>query len=218
MKKTLAILIALTLALSAASCGEGGTDNDTTTSPDTTVDTSADVSDDTEDTTAAENNGSTDSVEVTDAQSFLQNIWDKYSEDEKFPGAGGDTEDNMTDEGPGKMELDGETLNQRLGFPTESTDKIDSAASLYHMMVLNYFTAGSYHLTDSADADTLASDIRDTIQNRRWQCGFPEKMIVITADDYMVSAFGLEDNINAFRDKLLAEYPDAVINYEEPIE
>lgn len=221
MKKTLAILIALTLALGAVSCGDNTIDNDETTaetsSEETTVDTSDDILPDTDDDSDDKDENNNSDVEVTDAKSFLANIWNKYSDDEKFSIGGGDTDDNMTDGEPGKMELDADTLNRRLGFPTDSIDDIDSAASAYHMMVLNYFTAGAYHLTDSADAESLATKMRDSIQSRQWTCGFPEKMIVVTVDDYMVSAFGLEDNIDTFLSKITAEYPDAVVNYEEPI-
>ena len=53
--------------------------------------------------------------------------------------------------------------------------------------------------------------------NRRWMCGFPDKLIVISAGDSIVSAFGNEDFIELFKTKTLAALDGAKLLYEEPI-
>ena len=85
------------------------------------------------------------------------------------------------------------------------------------MMNANSFTAGAYQVKNSSDIETLASAIKDNIMNRQWMCGFPDKLIVISAGDSIVSAFGNEDFIELFKTKTLAALDGAKLLYEEPI-
>ena len=118
MKRIIAVLMAAMLMLSLVACG-GGTD--TTTAPASTIASPLEI---------------------------LNTVWATYADEEKFPAAGGDmTEENMNMEGPGVYGLaDTEALDATLGFPAASVAKIDSAASLMHMMNANTFTCGAYHL------------------------------------------------------------------------
>ena len=85
------------------------------------------------------------------------------------------------------------------------------------MMNQNTFTAGAYHVVSGTDLAALCEAIRANIQNRMWCCGFPEKLIVATVDDYVISAFGKEFAISAFTTHLAEAYPSAVIVIEEDI-
>ena len=64
---------------------------------------------------------------------------------------------------------------------------------------------------------TVAQDLRDAIQSKQWMCGFPDKLVIFTYDQYVVSLYGDEDLVNTFRDKLTAAYSDAVVAYDEAI-
>ena len=105
-----------------------------------------------------------------------------------------------------------------LSFPAGSVDLIDSAASISHMMNMNTFTCGAYHVKNAADAKTLAQSLRDSIQSRQWMCGFPDKLVVITINEVVVAMYGDEELINSFRDTLTASYPAAVIDFDEAIQ
>ena len=48
-------------------------------------------------------------------------------------------------------------------------------------------------------------------------CGFPDKLVIVTLDQYVISMYGHEELINTFRDKLQAAYSSAAIAYEEAI-
>lgn len=85
------------------------------------------------------------------------------------------------------------------------------------MMNANSFTAGAYQVKNSSDIETIAAAIKDNIMNRQWMCGFPDKLIVISAGDSIVSAFGNEDFIELFKTKTLAALDGAKLLYEEPI-
>ena len=187
MKKFFALLLAAVMLLSLAACGGKGND------------AGAD--------------------QPADALALLEAVWNSYSEDDKFPAAGGDYDEaNMTDGAPGRFGIeDGDTLNYSLSFPAEDAGKLADAASLVHMMNANTFTSGAFHLADAADADAVVSDIRDNVMSRQWMCGFPDKLVIATLGDFIVSCYGAEDLVNAFRDKLTAVYSSAVIVCDEPI-
>ena len=164
-------------------------------------------------------NGNTDSsADVpADANTLLTTVWDSYTDDEKFPAAGGDYE-NPVEDAPGAVDIsDADNLNYMLTLPVEDASKIDGAAALGHMMNANTFTCGAFHITSKDDVDTVAQDLRDAIQSKQWMCGFPDKLVIFTYDQYVVSLYGDEELVNTFRDKFTAAYSDSVVAYDEAI-
>lgn len=151
---------------------------------------------------------------------LLNTVWKSYSEDDKFPASGGDySEENAKDDAPGKFDVsDSAVLESTLAVPEDSADLLKNAASLTHMMNLNTFTAGAFQLKDSKNADKFAKAMKESIENRRWVCGFPDKFVIIKVNGYVVSAFGAEDLINTFKSKTLKAYQDAKVYCEENIE
>lgn len=151
---------------------------------------------------------------------LLNTVWKSYSEDDKFPASGGDySEENAKDDAPGKFDVsDSAVLESTLAVPEDSADLLKKAASLTHMMNLNTFTAGAFQLKDSKNADKFAKAMKESIENRRWVCGFPDKFVIIKVNGYVVSAFGAEDLIDTFKSKTLKAYQDAQVYCEENIE
>ena len=151
------------------------------------------------------------------ALEILEKIWSKYSTDEKFPATGGYGK-YIKDGNPGKIDVgDAETLDFELGFPKAQASEIDSAASLMHMLNQNNFSCGVYHVKSSGNAETLAGKIKDNILARQWLCGFPEKLVILTVGDYIVSVFGAAELTNTFTEKLSAEYGSAKQLFDIPI-
>ena len=188
MKKITSLALALALALTLTACGK-------------------------KDNTA----GSGDSSIPADATALLTAVWDAHSDDEKFPAAGGDYE-NPVEDAPGAVSIaDADNLNYMLTLPVEDAGKIDGAASLSHMMNANTFTCGAFHVTSKDDVETVASDLRDAIQSKQWMCGFPDKLVVITMGQFVVSVYGAEDLVDTFRDKLQNCFSSAAVVYDEPI-
>ena len=164
-------------------------------------------------------NGNTDSsADVpADANTLLTAVWDSYTDDEKFPASGGDYTTPVED-APGAVDIsDADNLNYMLTLPVEDASKIDGAAALSHMMNANTFTCGAFHITSKDDVDTVAQDLRDAIQSKQWMCGFPDKLVIFTYDQYVVSLYGDEELVNTFRDKFTAAYSDSVVAYDEAI-
>ena len=154
---------------------------------------------------------------VDDALTILNAIWNTYSDEEKFPAAGGDSE-HAVDGAPGSFDVsNADSLSYLLTFPADDASLIDSAASLVHMMNLNTFTCGAFHVADANNVARLADDLRTTIQAKRWMCGFPDKLVIVTVGQSVLSVYGNEDLVNTFRDKLLASYSAATAVYDEAI-
>ena len=189
MKKIISILLAAAMVLAFAACGNN-----------------------------SGNNGGNDAA-VTDPLEVLSKTWSSLPEEDKFHGAAGGDNGSPVDDKPGKFDIsDTDNLDYMLSFPAGSVDLIDSAASISHMMNMNTFTCGAYHVKNAADAKTLAQALRDSIQSRQWMCGFPDKLVVITINEVVVAMYGNEELINSFRDTLTASYPAAVIDFDEAIQ
>ena len=167
--------------------------------------------------TPSETPSETPAAQDTGALSLLTSVWSTYSEDDKFPAAGGDAEHSV-DDAPGSFDVsNADNLTYQLTFPSADVSLIDGAASLVHMMNLNTFTCGAFHVSDAGNVSTVAADIRSDVQGKQWMCGFPDKLVVFTYDRYVVALYGNEDLVNTFRDKLTAAYGDAVVAYDEAI-
>lgn len=155
---------------------------------------------------------------ISDPVTLLNSVYALFGEDEKFPATGGDFSSGELIEGAGSFALaEPDMLDNVTGFPAAEIASIDSAATLTHMMNQNTFTAGAFHVVSGTDMAALSEAIRANIQNRMWCCGFPEKLIVATVDDHIISAFGKEFAISAFTTHLTEAFPSAVIVIEEAI-
>ena len=72
----------------------------------------------------------------------------------------------------------------------------DDVATLQHMMNTNTFSSAVARLKDPAKASEFAEAYKTAIQGQHWMCGFPDKVVVISVGNYVVMAYGLEDNID----------------------
>ena len=193
MKKILALLLAAVMVLSLAACTDKGSEGGAT-SP-----------------SGAQTNQPKSALEI------LEKVWSKYSTDEKFPATGG-SEKHMEEDKPGKFDVsDAEALDFELGFPKANASEIDDAASLMHMLNQNNFSCGVYHVKGSGNAEALAGKIKENILARQWLCGFPEKLVILTVGDYIVSVFGAGELTDTFTAKLSAEYISTKQLFDVPI-
>ena len=189
MKKFLTLLLAAAMTLSLAACGSKTDDN------------------------------SGNNSQPAWALDLLNAVWANYSDDDKFPAAGGDFDEaNMTEDAPGNFSVeDGDALDYSLSFPAADAGKLSDAASLTHMMNANTFTAGAFHVASSSDVDSVVSDLKDNIMNRQWMCGFPDKLVILTLGDYVISCYGAEDLVDQFSEKVTETFTDAAVVSDEAI-
>lgn len=205
MKKKILFLLLMAMAVSFAGCGE----KIITEGENNFTDDQQNFADDEKDSLETQAEG---------ALLVLQRIWAAYEEEEKFVAGGGDSHNMVMDE-PGKFDMTNTAeLNSTLGFPEESADSIDDAASLLHMMNANTFTSGVYHLTDKEKAEEIGAALKENILNRQWICGFPETLIILSIDEeYVLSAFGNDEQIQRFKQKTLETFDETAILYEESL-
>jgi len=150
----------------------------------------------------------------SDAVELLVNVWKTYAESEMFPAGYIDEAGNMVD-GPAKIGTsDAETLDALLGVPADKAGSIDNASIMMHMMNANTFTGGAFK---TSDAKGLSDSIQANLANRQWMCGFPDILVTIQVEDYLVSAFGNAELIENFKNKVTATYGNAKVLCEEPL-
>ncbi len=63
----------------------------------------------------------------------------------------------------------------------------------------------------------LQVKLKENILARQWLCGFPEKLVILTVGDYIVSVFGARELTDTFTAKLSAEYSSAKQLFDVPI-
>lgn len=167
--------------------------------------------------TACGGGKTTGAEQPADPLELLETVWKAYGKSEKFSAVGGDYE-NPVEDAPGKVNTaDAENLNYMLSLPVDSAALVTAAASLTHMMNANTFTCGAFQAAQEGDAGKLAAALREGIQTREWMCGFPDKLVIFTMGNFVVSVYGVADLVNTFRDKLQSCYSGAAIAYEENI-
>lgn len=173
MKKTISILLAMMVTLAMlvfTGCGASG------------------------------NGGSSepDAPAIESALTFYTDVWAAFGEEKQFPCGGGDTEHAV--EGPGQFlltEENADSFKHLLHVTDELYEMLgDDVVTLQHMMNLNTFSSAVAKLKDPAKAAEFAEGYKAAIQGQQWMCGFPDKVVVISVGDYVVMAYGHEDNIN----------------------
>lgn len=206
MKKLIAFLLVLTMAVGLLACGNK---NSGETTGSTTQATTEATTESTEGTTAV--------PEPNDATQVLTAIWNAMDESKKFFVMGGDME-NSVDNAPGNYSLTDEGISTILYVPADQLENLDQASSLIHGMLVNNFTSAVFHMADGADAAAFADAMKSSIDSTRWLCGTPEKLLIAVIDgEYVLTAFGLNQNMTAFETALGTAYPDAKIKYSEAI-
>lgn len=146
-------------------------------------------------------NGANTASKYESALDILNAVADAYAEDQKFPMAGGDSE-NMSMEGPAAFDVSKtEELTTVLTLPESEIKHIDDAASLVHMMNANIFTGAAYHLTEDADMEDFSKAVEESVLSKQWICGMPDTLVIFKADeDYVVTAYGEAEIMETFKE------------------
>lgn len=152
------------------------------------------------------------------AEELYTQIWDTLGEDRQFPAAGGDAEHEA--EAPAKFALtkeNKETFEYLLHVTDELYDMLDDdAATLQHMMNTNTFSSAAAKLKDPSAAEEFAEAYKTAVQGQQWMCGFPDKVVVISVDDYVIMAYGYEDILNDLVDACSVVAPGSRVLVDAP--
>lgn len=135
-----------------------------------------------------------------DAVSALQAAWDNFAAD--FPVFGGSV-DQPVDNGPGNVNLqDVDFMTYTLLVPESVQGNVTDLASVMHMMNANTFTAAAVQVQNEVPEKTAAA-ITDHFMGTQFMCGIPEKIVVLTADGYVIYAYGEAEIVDGFADSVL---------------
>lgn len=145
----------------------------------------------------------------------LESVWNLFAEEEKFWVVGGGY-NNAVDNAPGTVELtDTDYLTVSMLIPEAQLGSVTEAASMVHAMNGNNFTSGVYKV---ADVSAFADAMHTALKNHQWICGMPELLkIVDLGGGYVLVAFGINDAMTPFFQKLATAQPQAVTLVDEPV-
>ncbi len=210
MKKLLSLMMAMLLLVSALTLTGCTAKDDNSGNGDTTQAP--------ESTNAPETTQEPEAPAYLSATELYEAIWAAYGEDNKFACAGGDADHSA--EAPATFALtdeNKETFQYLLHVTDELYDMLDDdVATLQHMMNTNTFSSAVAKLKDASQAADFAEAYKTAIQSQQWMCGFPDKVTVIQMGDYVVMAYGSEDNINNLMAACAAVDADANVLMEAP--
>ena len=167
--------------------------------------------------TTADNGGNNAAAPASSLE-VLENVWNLFGDDEKFPVMGGDFEASVMD-APAVWNSDLLVdLSYSLQLPEAEMAKVADAATMIHMMNANTFTSAVLHLNEGEDVAAFAANAKECIMSAQWMCGFPEKLVIADmGGNYLLIAYGLNDAINPFEAKLAEAYADADVICSEAI-
>lgn len=96
-----------------------------------------------------------------------------------------------------------------LGFPAAQLDAGGRCSFPYPHDERQYVHLGAFHVKDASQMDSVAAAVKASIMNKQWMCGFPDKLVILTVGDYLVSVYGAEDLVDNFQNHLTAAYASA---------
>lgn len=162
----------------------------------------------------AQTDPSADMEELT-AVVLLENIWERYGENQRFAACGGALEQPV-DGGPGGLDMaNTQELAARYLVPEDKMGALTEGASLVHMMNSHIFTACAVRV--AGDEAQFVEAWRQNIQDTQWLCSWPDRLLIAKVGEYIVLSFGLEDTMSVFRETLGKVYPNGEILIEEAI-
>ena len=235
MKKILALVIAVLMLATLVACGN----NDETTAPDVTdaPETNA------PETNAPETDApETDAPVAENALEIVNKIFDSFTTEEKLENyfmlagenegeyysmIGGGYGDNINWEAPAPAY-----------HPVNDEDSRASAMSNFHFneavldmidgeigMAINVqagrnLTLACFRVSDSVEVSACVAEVKASVlgPDTHWGlCGAPEKYVLITVGDYIISVFGINPQIDAVANRAVELFENAEIVASELI-
>ena len=127
----------------------------------------------------------------------MGDIWGRMNKD--LPVFGGNLMDQHMDS-PGEFKLDAEDAEAELEamyyVPVEVISSLKDGATCVHLMNQNTFTSACFKVDNPKE---VGEKIADNIRNANWMCGFPDKLVMMMGDTYVIYAFGAEELVDSFK-------------------
>lgn len=147
-------------------------------------------------------------TDFSDALALLNAAWEQQDEQTKpaiFGGVGQSAVPDMPqaldfkDKGP---------IETALNVSPKLIEASSNGASMMNGMMANSFTASAWQIKDAASMNELAEESAETLKSVQWMCSFPETYDIIQCGNFLVIAYGLNDQVDPFLDGLKQAAPD----------
>lgn len=228
MKKIITMLLLASLLLSLASCRNRNKDSTTESSSQESTN-SGNISPGAVTTTA-------EGVLESAYEPFLNNMLSVYgvasvdevktyfvgtemqTVTEKDEDTGEDFSYEMPKNEPGMLSLDNfDEWETQTMLPADAVSQIQNAAIFYNLMNMNNGTFYAFKLKNESELPALADRMQSNIKSNYWICGFPERFLIMRADDVMICAYGLETAMNAWKSAVSSVYKNTEVLYDEAL-
>lgn len=212
MKRLIAFILAVMATVTLTACSSAK-------AKDNHSDNNSSSSTPANNTPSSDNSAGSEPAEsaYNDAVSILEDAWDAYPEDDKFPIFGGSTDVAMDYDGkPGPFTLTmTDEMANNLKVPGNIMPQVKSAASMIHMMNANTFTSAAFEV--DGDIEAFSTALVDCVNSTQWVCGFPETVITVKVGKYLIMAFGNGKVIENFKTAATTAVKGSSLVHEGPI-
>lgn len=142
-------------------------------------------------------------IRIESAEDVLVKVWACYGENDKFNIVGGDM-DNMAMGCPCDFSLTAVSeMENMLGVPESTVSMLENAATMADEMDSYIYTVAAYCVKDSSNVTKFRETVEENLLNKEWGETIPDKLVVATLDsDYVIVAYGTEDKMDTFVDRL----------------
>ncbi len=212
MKKITLLILIAALTISCAACSTGTDKKDPSKNP---SEGGSIAGSETESESVTETESENLIIlDIKDATDLLTQVWASYEKEDTFMIVGGHYE-KYTDDAPAKYDLTKAADMERIFcIPQAVIGLVDDAATLQNAQNVNNFSAAAYHVTDTANVQTLIDEITKQTLANKWLNGRPERFVVYTVgENYVVTAYGSKNLVIKFTQEL----EDAFYNVPERI-
>ena len=149
---------------------------------------------------------------------LFNGVWNLYSDDEKFPVAGGDF-DHANMEAPDIFDIvaNKEAFTATYLVSGEMLADIDGeVVTLQHMMNTNTFCAAMFNISDSSKISSYAEEYKKIVQGNQWMCGMPDTVVVMAVDNAMIISYGEDETVRDFMNKCTSYDPNITVIINAP--
>lgn len=212
MKKVVVLLLIGTLGVTCVACGNRSPENNTTQSSEqkpstqkpqntqedsTKPSTPPSESESTQKDTQEQDTTNDKVTTIKDAKDILTQALKNFKSDDK---------DELT--GPNKYDLEkAEELEKTFFVPKDAIKLVDDVATLYDGKDENEFVVVAAHLKDKKDMIKVSDSIKNAVLNNQWKGDQPERLVIVNVgEDYIVVAFGDDDEAAKFQTSVVSVY------------
>ena len=154
---------------------------------------------------------------ITECSQVLKNIWQCYTDAERFSAFGGEAENSIPDE-PGDLPINNAAmLHQRFLLTEELSAQITEAEALEQLFSRNVFCAGVFSLKEGTDCVQFSHKLSLSFEEHPWDGGSPQRYLIAEpVTGFLLLAYGQTSVLETFLIRMNQAYPNGrILAYQE---